>query len=61
MKEQANYQYGVISSKLNNVGETYQRMVNKFFQEELGETLEEYMDDMIVKSGADTIHAQHIN
>lgn len=35
-------------------------MMNKIFQEEIGETLEVYMDDMIVKYDQDEIHAQQL-
>lgn len=49
--KQANYQYNGMPLILNNVCATYQRMINKAFWEENGETLEVYMDGMIVKSG----------
>ena len=35
---------------LKNVGETYQRLVNKMFSDQLGNTMEVYIDDMLVKS-----------
>lgn len=38
---------------LKNAITTYQRMMNKIFNKEIDETLEVYMDDMIVKSGKD--------
>lgn len=31
-------------------------MMNKIFREEIGETMEVYMDDMIVKSGVETFY-----
>lgn len=35
---------------LKNAGATYQRLVNKMFAEQLGRTMEVYIDDMLVKS-----------
>ena len=39
---------------------TYQRMMNKVFYDEIGDILEVYMDDMIVKSQTETDHAAHL-
>lgn len=50
MTERVNYQYNVMPFGLKNASVTYQRMMNKIFQEEIGDTLELYMYDMIVKS-----------
>ena len=36
--------------KLNNVGATYQRLVNKMFADMLGDTMEVYIDNMLAKS-----------
>ena len=35
---------------LKNAGATYQRLVTKMFQDQLGKTVEVYIDDMVVKS-----------
>ncbi|KAL0412133.1 UNVERIFIED_CONTAM: hypothetical protein Slati_3803000 [Sesamum latifolium] len=35
---------------LKNAGATYQRLVDKIFQPQLGRNMEVYMDDMLVKS-----------
>ena len=35
---------------LKNTGATYQRLVTKMFQAQLGKTVEVYIDDMVVKS-----------
>ncbi|KAL4581685.1 hypothetical protein LXL04_006212 [Taraxacum kok-saghyz] len=35
---------------LKNAGATYQRLVNKMFKDKLGDTMEVYIDDMVVKS-----------
>ena len=35
---------------LNNVGATYQRLVNHMFRPQIGRNVEVYVDDMLVKS-----------
>ena len=35
---------------LNNTGATYQRLVNKMFDKQIGRNMELYVDDMLVKS-----------
>lgn len=60
MTEKANYQYNAMPFRLNNVDATYQRMMNNIFQEEIGEALEVYMNDMIVKSGQEELHTYHL-
>ncbi|KAL0303749.1 UNVERIFIED_CONTAM: hypothetical protein Sradi_6243000 [Sesamum radiatum] len=35
---------------LKNAGATYQRLVNKMFKDQIGTTMEVYVDDMLVKS-----------
>ena len=35
---------------LKNVGATYQRLVNKIFQDQIDHNMEVYVDDMLVKS-----------
>ena len=49
-----------MSFGLKNTGATYQRMMNKVFRNEIGDMLEVYMDDMIVKSREDTDRAAHL-
>ncbi|GAU49235.1 hypothetical protein TSUD_183260 [Trifolium subterraneum] len=41
-------------------GATYQRMMNKVFHNEIGDMLEVYMDDMIVKSEEEIDHTLHL-
>ncbi|GAU32292.1 hypothetical protein TSUD_63090 [Trifolium subterraneum] len=41
-------------------GATYQRMMNKVFHNEIGDMLEVYMDDMIVKSKEEIDHTVHL-
>ncbi|XP_028057287.1 uncharacterized protein LOC114261245 [Camellia sinensis] len=44
------YCYKVMPFSLKNAGATYQRMVTKMFMDQLGKTMEAYIDDMVVKS-----------
>ena len=45
-----NYHYKVIPFGLKNAGSTYQRMMTKMFEPQLGRSIEVYIDDMVVKS-----------
>ena len=45
-----NYHYKVMPFGLKNVGSTYQRMMTKMFEPQLGKNIEVYVDDMVVKS-----------
>ena len=45
---------------LKNVGVTYQRLVTKIFRPLLGETMEVYIDDMLVKSKKRFNHTKHL-
>ncbi|KAM2838168.1 hypothetical protein COP1_029919 [Malus domestica] len=44
------YYYKVMSFGLKNAGATYQRLVNSMFTEQIGKSMEVYVDDMLVKS-----------
>ena len=44
------YCYKVMPFGLRNVGATYHRLVTKMFREQIGKTMEVYIDDMVVKS-----------
>ena len=35
---------------LKNAGSTYQRMITKMFEAQMGKNIEVYIDDMVVKS-----------
>jgi len=48
--EKENYCYKFMSFGLKNVDATYQRMMNKFFENQIGRNLDFYVDDMIVRS-----------
>ncbi|XP_075634002.1 uncharacterized protein LOC142606572 [Castanea sativa] len=45
-----NYHYRVMHFGLKNVGSTYQRMVTRMFELQLGHNMEAYIDDMVIKS-----------
>jgi hypothetical protein len=44
------YCYRVIPFRLKNAGATYQRLVNRIFCEQIGQNIEVYVDDMLVKT-----------
>ena len=45
-----NYHYKVMPFGLKNAGSTYQRMMTKMFEPQLGKNIEVYIDDVVVKS-----------
>jgi hypothetical protein len=45
---------------LKITGATHQRMMNNVFWDEIGQMLEVYMDDMIVKSEEEIDHTMHL-
>ncbi|XP_057520889.1 uncharacterized protein LOC130801138 [Amaranthus tricolor] len=55
------YCYKVMPFGLKNAGATYQRMVNKVFQSQIGRNLEVYVDDMIKKSKQASQHAADLH
>ena len=44
------YCYKVMPFGLKNAGATYQRLVNRMFNKQIGRNMEVYVDDMLVKS-----------
>lgn len=48
--EKGLYCYKVMPFGLKNAGAIYQRLVNKMYKEQLGKTMEVYIDDMVIKS-----------
>jgi len=61
MTELGNYYFNVMPFGLRNVRATYQRMMNKVYDKKLlGDILEVYMDDKIVKSQEEVDHAAHL-
>ena len=45
-----NFHYKMMYFSLKNAGSTYQRMMTKMFEPQLGKSIEVYIDDMVVKS-----------
>ena len=41
---------------LKNAGATYQRLVNKMFNKQIGKKMEVYMDDMLIESKEELAH-----
>ena len=58
---QGTYCYRVMPFGLKNAGATYQRLVNRMFQKQLGATMEVYIDDMLVKSTTADLHIAHLS
>ena len=45
---------------LKNAGATYQRLVNMMFKEQIGKSMEVYIDDMLVKSKFASDHVVYL-
>ena len=45
---------------LKNAGDTYQRLVNKIFNKQIGRNMEVYVDDMLVKSKEELTHLDNL-
>ncbi|XP_042979993.1 uncharacterized protein LOC122310183 [Carya illinoinensis] len=54
--DQELYCYQVMPFGLKNVGETYQRLVNRMFKERIRKSMEVYMDDLLIKSKELALH-----
>ena len=57
---QGTYYYQVMPFGLKIVGATYQRLVNKMFQKQIGASMEIYIDDMLVKSVKVELHVAYL-
>ena len=55
-----NYHYKVMPFGLKNAGSTYQRMMTRMFKSLLGENIEIYIDDMVVKSKVISEHLANL-
>ena len=53
-----NYHYNVMPFGLKNVGSTYQRMMTRIFEPQLGKNIEVHIDDMVVKN---KVESEHVN
>ena len=54
------YCYNVMPFVLKNVGVTYQRLVNRMFSEQIGNNMEVYVNDMLVKSKHNNNHVDDL-
>ena len=54
------YYYKVMPFDLKNTGATYQQMVTKMFKDQIGKTMEIYIDDMVVKSKSSKKHLKDL-
>ena len=53
-----NYHYKVMPFGLKNAEATYQRMMTRMFEPQLGKNIEIYIDDMVMKS---KLESEHVN
>ncbi|KAL0854260.1 hypothetical protein Bca101_059412 [Brassica carinata] len=60
MASRGTYCYKVMPFSLKNAGSTYQRVVNMMFADQIGLTMEVYIDDMLVKSLKVEDHISHL-
>ena len=59
--DQGLYCYKVMPFGLKNVWATYQQLVNKMFQGQIGRNMEVYVDDMLVKCTRSMDHAHDLH
>ena len=59
--DDANYFYRVMPFGLKNAGATYQRLMDKVFSHLMGQCVEVYVDDMVVKSPSHHQHAKDLS
>ena len=55
-----NYHYKVMPFGLKNAEATYQRMMTRIFEPQLGKNIKIYIDDMVVKSKAKSEHVNEL-
>ena len=55
------FYYKVMPFGLKNAGATYQRLVNKMFADYVGDTMEVYIDNMLIKSLHADQHLDHLS
>ena len=61
MTPTGNYHYKVMPFGLKNARSTYQRMMTRIFEPQLGKSIEIYVDDMVVKSKVVSEHLRHLS
>ena len=54
------YCYKVTPFELKNAGATYQRLMNKMFNKQIGRNMKVYVDDMLVKSKEELAHLNNL-
>ena len=54
------YCYRIMPFGLKNARATYQRLINRMFQKQIGTFMEVYIDDMLVKSIKAELHITHL-
>ena len=59
--DDANYFYRVMPFGVKNAGATYQRLMDKVFSHLMGQCVEVYVDDMVVKSPSHHQHAEDLS
>ena len=55
-----NYHYKVMPFGLKNAGSTYQRIMTRMFEPQLGKSIKVYVDDMVVKSKVVSEHVGNL-
>ena len=60
VKGKGTFCYRGMPFRLKNVGTTYQRLVNRMFQKQIGTSMEVYIDDMLVNSTTAELHIAHM-
>ncbi|XP_016192778.1 uncharacterized protein LOC107633688 [Arachis ipaensis] len=58
--EYGNYCYNVMPFGLKNAGATYQRLMNRIFEHQIGRNIEVYVDDMVAKTKIGQSHIQDL-
>nr|XP_025632973.1 uncharacterized protein LOC112727450 [Arachis hypogaea] len=58
--EYGNYCYNVMPFGLKNAGATYQRLMNRIFNKQIGRNIEVYVDDMVAKTKVGQSHIQDL-
>ena len=57
---QGTYCYQVMPFGLKDAGATYQRLVNRMFQKQIGTSMDVYIDEMLVKSTTVELNIAHL-
>lgn len=57
--DRGNYCYDVMSFGLKNAGATYQRLIEKFFADQIDRCMDVYVNDMVVRSATPTDHFKY--